>query len=87
MPSVLSLFRHAPTALLRRYFTQPELQVAEFDWCDAKLPARLAAAVQEMHPDTRDRVLNDVERVLALVDEPGQTALRGLLAARISRQF
>ena len=78
MTALSAFLRRTPGEALRQYFDRPEIGLStEFDWNvpEAELPKPLIGAIEKMSRAQRDRIQNDVERVHALTDEPGQAAL------------
>ena len=78
MTALSAFLRRTPGKALRQYFDRPEIGLSsEFDWNvpEAELPKPLIGAIEKMSRAQRDRIQNDVERVHALTDEPGQAAL------------
>jgi hypothetical protein len=85
MASVATFIRNTPTATLRAYFEQTGIVLPPaVNWSapltDVVRP--LVRAVDEMDEVSRARVLNDAERVSAMADEAGQTALFGVAQDR-----
>lgn len=85
MASVATFIRNTPTATLRAYFKQTGIVLPPaVNWSapltDVVRP--LVRAVDEMDEVSRARVLNDAERVSAMADEAGQTALFGVAQDR-----
>ena len=78
MASVTSFIRNVPASSLQAYFHHTGIELpTEVDW-EAPEPevARVTLrAVDELDDEARARIVNDAERVSALADDAGQTAL------------
>jgi hypothetical protein len=81
MSSITTFMQRVPSEILRSYFSKTGL-IADttIDW-SAK-PKTLAASMRKIQSDMREeahaRLQNDVERICAMSDEPGQVALLGV---------
>lgn len=85
MASVTTFIRNTPIATLRAYFQQAGIALPPtVNWAAPPIDCvrPLVRAVDEMDEISRARVLNDAERVGAMVDEPGQTALFSVVENR-----
>ena len=85
MASVTSFIRNMPASSLQAYFHHTGIELpSPVDW-DAPEPevVRLTLrAVDEMDDEARARIVNDAERVGALADDAGQTALYSVIDNR-----
>lgn len=83
MASVTTFIRRTPIFLLQAYFTDIGISLA-VDWnaAEPKVIRGVLRAVNEMDHEARARVVADAERVSALADEAGQTALYGVAEDR-----
>ncbi|CAM5772585.1 MULTISPECIES: hypothetical protein [Hyphomicrobiales] len=85
MASVTSFIRNTPASSLQAYFSQVGiLGSVSIDWSAAEPEVVRGAlkAVDEMDEQARARVINDAERVGALADDAGQTALYSVIDDR-----
>ena len=78
MASVTSFIRNMPASSLQAYFHHTGIELpTEVDW-EAPEPEVVRVtlrAVDEMDDEARARIVNDADRVGALADDAGQTAL------------
>ena len=85
MASVTTFIRNMPASSLQAYFHHTGIELpSPVDW-DAPEPevVRLTLrAVDEMDDEARARIVNDAERVGALADDAGQTALYSVIDNR-----
>jgi len=85
MASVTSFIRNVPASSLQAYFHHTGIELpTEVDW-EAPEPevARVTLrAVDELDDEARARIVNDAERVSALADDAGQTALYSVIDDR-----
>nr|WP_210264699.1 hypothetical protein [Brucella pseudintermedia] len=85
MASVTSFIRNMPASSLQAYFHHTGIELpTEVDW-EAPEPevARVTLrAVDELDDEARARIVNDAERVSALADDAGQTALYSVIDDR-----
>lgn len=85
MASVTTFIRNTPASSLQAYFTHTGIMLSSpIDWAApepevARVTLRL---VDEMNDEDRARVVNDGERVSALADDAGQTALYSVVDDR-----
>lgn len=85
MASVTTFIRNTPASSLQAYFTHTGITFpSPIDWAApepeiARVTLRL---VDEMNDEDRARVVNDGERVSALADDAGQTALYSVVDDR-----
>jgi hypothetical protein len=85
MASVTTFIRNTPASSLQAYFTHTGITLpSPIDWAApepeiARVTLRL---VDEMNDEDRARVVNDGERVSALADDAGQTALYSVIDDR-----
>lgn len=78
MASVTSFIRNTPAASLRAYFDHSGITLpvpVNWDAPEPEVVRPLLRAVDEMDEMAKSRVVNDAERVSALADEVGQTAI------------
>jgi len=85
MASVTSFIRNMPAPSLRAYFDYTGIELpTPIDW-NAAEPAVVRGAlraIDEMDDEARARIVNDGERVGALADDAGQTALYSVVDDR-----
>jgi len=85
MASLSTFLRKVPASSLRAYFDQAGIELPRrVDW-DAPEPEAVRVtlrAVGEMDEAARARVVNDADRVSALADDAGQTALYSVIDDR-----
>jgi hypothetical protein len=85
MASVTSFIRNMPASSLQAYFHHTGIELpTEIDW-EAPEPEVVRVtlrAVDEMDDEARARIVNDAERVGALADDAGQTALYSVIDDR-----
>jgi hypothetical protein len=85
MAAVTSFIRNMPASSLQAYFHHTGIELpTEVDW-EAPEPevARVTLrAVDELDDEARARIVNDAERVSALADDAGQTALYSVIDDR-----
>jgi hypothetical protein len=80
---VKSLFRAVPSELRRGYIQYRDAELAgRIDWNrpDADLLKALQAALTESSREVQEQVQADADRIKALADEPGQAAMRSVMA-------
>jgi hypothetical protein len=85
MASVTSFIRNTPIGTLKAYFEQMGIVLppaVAWEAAEPDVVRTLIRAVGEMATEVRARVLNDVERVGAIADEPGQAALYSVIQDR-----
>lgn len=85
MASVTTFIRRTPAASLRAYLDHAGIDLPEpVDWTAAEPEIKRGTlrAVDSMDPDSLARIVNDSERVSALADDAGQTALYGVIDDR-----
>ena len=78
MASVTTFIRNMPASSLQAYFEHTGIELPNpINWeaAEPEVVRGTLRAVDEMSEDARARVLNDTERVSALADDAGQTAL------------
>lgn len=78
MASVTSFIRNTPAASLRAYFDHSGITLpvpVNWEAPEPEVVRPLLRAVDEMDEMAKSRVVNDAERVSALADEAGQTAI------------
>ena len=85
MTSIATFVRRTPSARLRDYFCKSGITLpADIDW--SARPTELAPAltnlVERFDESAKAKVLNDTDRISAMSDEPGQTALYGVARDR-----
>ena len=85
MPSIARFIRSTPTDALRSYFEAVGLPLSQpVNWNDAEaeVVTPLLRAVDAMSEVDRARVLLDADRITAMADEVGQTAILGVVSDR-----
>ena len=84
MTSVASFIRNTPVSTLRMYFERTAIKLPEVDWAVTApvVVRKLLYAIEGMPRADRARVENDIDRVAAIADEPGQVALYGVTQDR-----
>lgn len=85
MSAVTRFIRNTPASGLCRYFEERCIQLPQtVDWTanNADVVRPLLRAVDEMADSDRARVILDAERVDAMADEGGQTAIYGVVGDR-----
>lgn len=85
MASVTNFIRNTPPAWLRDYFTKTGIELptpVDWDASEPEVVKPLLQAVDEMDDEARGRIINDGERVSAMADEAGQTALYSVIDDR-----
>ena len=83
--AVVKLIRNTPSPFLRAYFDHAAIALPPSVNWDAPEPEAvqsLLRAIDEMDEMAQARILNDAERVTAMADEPGQTAIYGVARDR-----
>ncbi len=78
MVTITAFLRHSPKPLLEEYFHRIGLgaEAAAIGKAHPKQPtAKLVAMVQQLDEQLQSRVMNEGERICAMSDEPGETAL------------
>ncbi|WP_114393547.1 hypothetical protein [Oleisolibacter albus] len=78
MPSVTTIVRKTPASNLRQYFDARGIVLppaVNWDGPEGEIVRPLLRAVDELDPETRARIANDVERVGEMADEAGEAAL------------
>jgi hypothetical protein len=78
MASVTTFIRNTPASSLQAYFEHTGIELSNpinWDGPEPEVVKGTLRAVDDMTDDERARVLNDAERVSALADDAGQTAL------------
>ena len=79
------MIRSTPVPALKDFFeNRYEDLPANLNWAgtDQEITSSLLNAIENMTEEGRLRVVNDAERVSAMADEPGQTALYGVIDDR-----
>jgi hypothetical protein len=73
-----------PASTLKMYFERIAIKVNDIDWAadEPTVVRKLLAAFENMDMADRSRVENDIDRVAAIADEPGQVALYSVTSAR-----
>jgi hypothetical protein len=82
MVSMRSFIRSTPAPCLRTYFDRSTVGLqSAIDWSagSGELAGELTEAIDNLGEAARSRVLADVERIVEMADEPGQTALYGVM--------
>lgn len=85
MASVTSFIRNMPASSLRAYFDQTGIEPptpVNWDAAEPEVVRGALRAVDEIDDEARARVVNDAERVSALADDAGQTALYSVIDGR-----
>jgi hypothetical protein len=85
MPSIARFIRNTPADALRSYFEAVGLPLPEpVNWngAEAEVVTPLLRAVDAMSEVDRARVLLDADRITAMADEVGQTAVLGVVSDR-----
>jgi hypothetical protein len=85
MPSIARFIRNTPAGALRSYFEAVGLALPQpVDWnsAEAEVVTPLLHAVDAMSEVDRARVLLDADRITAMADEVGQTAIFGVVSDR-----
>lgn len=85
MASVTNFIRNTPASSLQAYFSHAGMLASmPIDWSatEPEVVRGVIKAVDEMDEQARARVINDGERVSALADDPGQTALYSVIDDR-----
>jgi hypothetical protein len=85
MPSIARFIRNTPADALRSYFEVVGLPLPEaVNWngAEAEVVTPLLRAVDAMSELDRARVLLDADRITAMTDEVGQTAILGVVSNR-----
>lgn len=85
MASVTSFIRNMPASSLRAYFDQTGIEPptpVNWDAAEPEVVRGVLRAVDEIDDEARARVVNDAERVSALADDAGQTALYSVVDDR-----
>lgn len=85
MASVTNFIRNTPPAWLRDYFTKTGIVLptpVDWDASEPEVVKPLLQAVDEMDDEARGRIFNDGERVSAMADDAGQTALYSVIDDR-----
>src|SRR5690554_2992847 len=85
MASVTNFIRNTPPAWLRDYFTKTGIMLptpVDWDASEPEIVKPLLQAVDEMDDEARGRIINDGERVSAMADDAGQTALYSVIDDR-----
>ena len=85
MASVTNFIRNTPLASLRDYFTAAGIEFptpVNWDAPEPEVVRPLLQAVDQMDDEARGRVINDGERVSAMADVAGQTALYSVVDDR-----
>lgn len=85
MPVIIRLIRNASVPSLQEYFAQRAIDLPSAVRWDAPAPEvvrNLLQAVDDMDDLALARVVNDAERVTKMADEPGQTAIYGVVEDR-----
>jgi len=85
MTSIATFVRRTPSARLRDYFCQSGITLpADIDWSGppTELAPALTKLVERFDESAKTKVLNDTDRISAMSDEPGQTALYGVARDR-----
>jgi hypothetical protein len=83
--AVVKLIRNAPSPFLRAYFDHAAIALPPAVNWEAPEPEAIQSllrAIDEMDEVAQARILNDAERVTAMADEPGQTAIYGVARDR-----
>ena len=78
IPTLVNFLRSTPSDLLHDYFDRLNLTLEPKPVWTAKQPGlgkALQKAVEALEEDHRQRVMNDADRINAMADEVGQTAL------------
>jgi hypothetical protein len=85
MASVTNFIRNTPPAWLRDYFTKTGIVLptpVDWDASEPEVVKPLLQSVDEMDDEARGRIINDGERVSAMADNAGQTALYSVIDDR-----
>ena len=85
MTSVTSFIRNMPASSLRAYFNHTGFELptpVDWDAADTEVVRGALRAVDQMDDEARARIVNDAERVSALADDAGQTALYSVIDDR-----
>ena len=78
MSSVTSFVRNTPITSLRTYFDKSGIELrpaVNWNASESEVVGPLLRAVEELDDASRERLVHDADRVTAMADEPGQTAL------------
>lgn len=80
MVSMSSFIRKTPALCIRTYFNRSGVGLeSAVDWSSSGLARELPEAIDKLAETSRSRVLADIERIVEMADEPGQTALYGVI--------
>lgn len=86
MPSIARFIRNTPADALRSYFEAvglPLSQPVNWNGAEAEVVTPLLRAVDAMSEVDRARVLLDADRITAMADEVGQSAILGVVSKRV----
>ncbi len=84
LASLTSFIRNTPVSTLKLYFEQAAIELPALDWAAAEpiVVRNLLSAIEKLARSDRERVENDIDRVAAIADEPGQVALYSIAESR-----
>ena len=83
MANVTTFFRKTPAASLQAYFQTKSFSLpASVDWSakESDVASALVAALDTLSESDRDALVLEVDRIIALADEPGQNALLDVIS-------
>lgn len=88
MASITTFLRKTPASSLKAYFqTKPFALPSSIDWManESEIASALVEALDTLSEKDRDDLFPEVDRIIALADEPGQNALLDVISDR--KQF
>jgi hypothetical protein len=86
MASITTFLRKTPAASLKAYFqTKPFSLPPSVDWTakESDIASALVDALAALTEEERDDLVLEVDRIIALADEPGQNALYDVISDRV----
>lgn len=86
MASVTTFFRKTPAASLQAYFQTKSFSLpSSVDWSakESDVASALVEALDTLSETDRDSLVLEVDRIIALADEPGQNALLDVISDRV----
>jgi len=85
MAEITTFFRKTPVASLKAYFaTKSFTLLPKVDWSskEGEVVTSLIEAVSKLADEDREELIREVNRIIALSDEAGQTALENVMNQR-----